>query len=595
MTIYHRKLLPFWISFALLSQQAGAIGMGEVQLHSHLGEPLQAEVLLNKQGVMNEGSLVVTLGSSADYQMLGMEFSYLHTQLIIEPFTRNGQDYLRIRSREPVTEPYLDFVLNMRSPQGQVMREFTLLLDPPNAMLEHNQQFVHNTSQHPTELAAVSAAKPQFKSKPKSIPANPDLKAHSDAAYLVKKGDSLWKIADKLRAPSVSHEQTMAALVALNPHAFINGDPNRLVASARLAIPASHALAEVPAAAETTPTAAAPEQAAATSVSAVSPKVDLPAENALLRAQLSELNSTVSGLEQRLANSAQALQELNQQLAKLQEVNSLQVAAQQLAHTAQEVDSLQVAAQQLGNTAQETNGLQVAVQQPVNTALEVLSAGVDSLSLPAAQASVFSAAVAETEMRPVAVAEGSWWGAVVYWLGIAGVAGWVARNLFRGSRRQTAFNHEPPANNAGESVAMPFEQARMAARMREKQPLRRAEPVVAMTHELANFNLPVSPEPEQAPDLPRKVDDPVDAAVTAGLFVAFGRYDEAEELLNYALNKNPEQVELKLLLLNVYLQTHRHRNYRLLEQEILLSDMSKEERTKLAALQESYKIHHGGV
>lgn len=586
MTIYHRKLLPFWISLALLSQQAGAMGMGQIHLQSHLGEPLQAEVLLNKQSAANENNLVVTLGSPADYDALGVEFSYLHSQLTIEPFTRNGQDYLRISTREPVTEPYLDFVLNMRSPQGQVMREFTVLLDPPDAAAERAPAVAQASAVEPdSHVGYGRVAAPAEQPRPEPVrvtkkplaqavqhhnatlaaaPAQPAVKADSSAGYTVKTGDCLWKIADELRPASVSREQEMAALVALNPHAFVNGNPDRLVASAHLAIPASDVQPEVAGATESTISMpASTTAAAAATATAEHQQLDLSAENAVLRAQVSSLNATVADLDQRLASTTQAIQDLSAQFAKLQQQNA----------------ELQAAAP--------------AATAPATTPAPVAPAKAHEPSSMAALVTGLPAAMGKGDMHPVSAAGASWWGSFAYWLGIVGVTGWVARNYLNWSRRSAAVaNHSQQAAKVERLVA-PMEQPKIEPKLRDKQPLRRAEPVVAMSHEPANFNLPVSSEPEQEPDLPHEVDDPVDAAVTAGLFVAFGRYDEAEELLHYALNKNPERVELKLLLLNVFLQTHRLYNYRSLEQEIMASEMTDEEQTKLAAIQENYHIHHG--
>ncbi len=262
MIAHRRKLLPFCIAAALLSGPAVAVGLGDIQLTSYLGKPLQAEVALNNLGDLSADQLKIKIGSEADYQALGVEHSYLHTLLKIEPFVRDGHGYVRITTREPISEPYLNFVLNVQWPNGRVVREFTVLLDPapmtaaiaaaqPERIRSREAASAGAETPSPAPRArrlaqarSPESSSPEHAQSPTPMPSSGD--------YTVQRGDSLWRIAARLRLPNAALPQMMSAIVAQNPHAFVNGDPDRIKEAARIVMPSAEQIAAtggVPAAA----------------------------------------------------------------------------------------------------------------------------------------------------------------------------------------------------------------------------------------------------------------------------------------------------------------------------------------------------------
>jgi pilus assembly protein FimV len=90
-------------------------------------------------------------------------------------------------------------------------------------------------------------------------------------------------------------------------------------------------------------------------------------------------------------------------------------------------------------------------------------------------------------------------------------------------------------------------------------------------------------------DLPKQPDEPVDASISAGVFVAFGRFDEAERLLREALLQDRERDDLKLQLLDVYLQSDQAEPFEQLARSIEESAASSETLAELAVLRDSYR------
>lgn len=127
-----RVLRAFAAATALLTAvAANALTIGDIELRSHLGEPLRASVAIENLGSLSAGELIVGSAPEADYRAMGIEKTSLASTLQFElDVARDGRGTVEIRTEKPVSEPYLDIVLEVRWPGGRAVREFTLLLDP---------------------------------------------------------------------------------------------------------------------------------------------------------------------------------------------------------------------------------------------------------------------------------------------------------------------------------------------------------------------------------------------------------------------------------------------------------------------------------
>lgn len=581
MITHRRKLLPFCIAAALLSGPAAAVGLGEIQLTSFLGAPLQAEVALNSLGELSADQLKVQVGSDADYEALGVEYNYLHTLLKIEPFVRDGHGYVRISTREPISEPYLNFVLNVQWPQGRVVREFTVLLDPaPVSAVAAAQPERARLTEPATARAETSQPVPRARRTPPASTSTPmqsltqapsSTPTQSDTGdYIVQRGDSLWRIASRLRPQNAELQQVMNAIVAQNPHAFVDGNPDRIKEAAHIVVPSVEhiAAAALPATAPTTERA--PDSVAKAAVATPVAPAELAEENSALKAQVTALTGNVEGLNRNLELSEQRLRQMESQL---------DVLLQQM--------------QQQRTTLAALTGTSTAVAGAVAPATGSMINQVNAAEL-------YSAPIARTP----------WWVHLLYWLGIGGAAMWAIREHFWPQRRFAALEVgdsgglDSAAPLAARATPAPVDHSwRKATRYQplpvldeqqdEGQGKERDE---GLNEALADFDLDESITLAEAPELAPPALEPladeavVDVNISAGVFLAFGRYDEAERLLRDALQRAPEHTELKLQLLDVYLQADQREQFDALAEAIEQGPVTAEILAELAVLRESYRV-----
>jgi pilus assembly protein FimV len=119
------------VSLALASGGAFGLGLGDIEMRSALNQPMQAEIRLTavKSGEL-EG-MIVQLASADAYARAGIERSTVLTDLSFSLDRSGPVPVIRIASTRPVVEPFLNFLLEVDWPQGRMIREYTVLLDPP--------------------------------------------------------------------------------------------------------------------------------------------------------------------------------------------------------------------------------------------------------------------------------------------------------------------------------------------------------------------------------------------------------------------------------------------------------------------------------
>ncbi len=245
-----RRLTLLIATSAILSAPACfGLGLGELELKSALNQRFEAEVeLTNVRGLEIE-EILPNLGSQDDFDRVGVERGYALIDLRFKVASReNGKLFVRISSSRPIIEPFLNFIVEVLWPSGRILREYTVLLDPP----VFGKDGIEPIQLGETEQRASPARQPT-PAAPQSGRQEADLGGLSQSSQegrtssgeygITGPGDTLWKIALEVRPDrSVSVQQTMLALKAANPEAFINDNINLLKAGHVLRIPEANTI-----------------------------------------------------------------------------------------------------------------------------------------------------------------------------------------------------------------------------------------------------------------------------------------------------------------------------------------------------------------
>lgn len=236
-----RKLaVALALAGGLGSGVAQALGLGEVELQSFLNEPLDADIRLLKTDGVSPDEVFVELASQQSYERLGLTRDFFLSNLRFEVVTSpNGELMVNVTSREPVREPYLNFLLEVTWPSGRLMREYAVLVDPPVYAEESGLQ-------EQVQAPSSSAARPES-SRQQAAPTRQSQRQTSTSSSRVSAGntfgptsasDTLWGIATAVRPnDSLTPQQVMLALQDLNPDAFIDSNINKLKRGEVLRIP----------------------------------------------------------------------------------------------------------------------------------------------------------------------------------------------------------------------------------------------------------------------------------------------------------------------------------------------------------------------
>lgn len=113
-----------------------AFGLGQITLQSALNEPFRAEIAVNALRDDERGNLEVRLASTQDFERAGLDRSFLLTQLNFEVVEDATSTRILVTSDVPIKEPFLGFLLAATTGQGKMLREYTVLLDPPKNCIE---------------------------------------------------------------------------------------------------------------------------------------------------------------------------------------------------------------------------------------------------------------------------------------------------------------------------------------------------------------------------------------------------------------------------------------------------------------------------
>jgi len=280
-------------AFWLASPMVHAAGLGQLSVISPLGQPLNAEIEIVSLQPGEEEGLVARLAPPDAFRAAGIDFN---PALVTVRFTierRGGRPLLRVRTTQPVNDPFLEMLVELQWTTGRLVREYTVLLDPPEyrgpqaiaaapapratpAAVPEPKLAEAPAAQPAPEPARAPAPAPVEAEPLPSVPApaaepapapapaaeaqveKPAAEAEKPAAepvgepaaaeerrVAVKKGDTLSEIARQNLPPGANLNQMLIAIYRANEDAFIRKNVNLLRAGRILNIPGAETISTI--------------------------------------------------------------------------------------------------------------------------------------------------------------------------------------------------------------------------------------------------------------------------------------------------------------------------------------------------------------
>ncbi len=239
---------------ALGGSNAQALSLGRITVQSALGEPLNAEIDIADINADEATSLKVQVALPASFKSAGLDYSPVLTGLRMVLQKRpDGRSYLRLSSDRLVQEPFVDLILDVGWQSGRVVRNYTMLFDPPSMHAAPVARSVPLPLSAPLSAPSPSAesrmvqpsrpvasASPPVARQPAAgaeVKSAPAVANDNQRFVTVRPGESASRIAMAHRLSNVSLDQMLVAMQRGNPNAFIEGNVNRIKAGAIVALP----------------------------------------------------------------------------------------------------------------------------------------------------------------------------------------------------------------------------------------------------------------------------------------------------------------------------------------------------------------------
>jgi pilus assembly protein FimV len=565
---------------ALMSPSAlYALGLGEIHLNSGLNQPFDADIELVSATQDDLGALRASLAPNDAFAKYGLD-----RPAFLSDFTfrvakgANGQDVLKVTSPRPVTEPFVTMLVEASWPRGRLLREYTVLLDPPVFAPTPRASEASVAAPRAASAPAPSARPEPFAAQPSTphasgerqaprtaVSASPGIEAGS--TYRVRPNDTLWQIASAANPGSRANvNRAMVAIYQKNPSAF-EGNINVLRSGSLLKIPEAGEISAISASAasaevarqyqmwkEGRTTAASaggaeaggrlrlvtPEQGtAAPSTSTAAPA----AAAAATAAAQGDLKARVGQLESELAEARRLLEVKNAELATLQ---------------GQAAPATTPAPGTKAPAVTPAPGTEAPVQPGTPTA----TAPVAAPPAPPAKTEPAKPAAPPKKAPPPPVKEEGpslferiaeyWWAL----LGLLAVIGGAL--LFKRLRRdrgsaesdlEEALSRDLRAASRTPIQTRPSRDSAIV--VEEKRPVEPSAPVAPAPRAPEPSRKPVTIEDTLSGDGAASI-EAGDPLAEADFHMAYGLYDQAADLVQLAIKREPRRRELKLKLLEIF-------------------------------------------
>lgn len=249
MTFMNQQIKKLFLLFALLFPLMGhALQLGKIVVTSSQGQPLNAEIELMLTPGEDTSKLQTSLASKENYESQGIERLAIHSNISVElQKNEKGFTVLKLKSIQPVPDPFLDLLIQVDSAKGRNYREYTVLLDPPETPIIQQEKIVAVDKTEPLSVnekkevrESVDKNKVALEKDTKNNLKSLDKNKSSDLSsksITVKSTDTIYKIARENKIPGITTEQMVIGIFNLNELAFTNKNINGLEVGQKIVLP----------------------------------------------------------------------------------------------------------------------------------------------------------------------------------------------------------------------------------------------------------------------------------------------------------------------------------------------------------------------
>jgi pilus assembly protein FimV len=264
----------------LFAGPSSALGLGRINVQSALGETLRAEIEVSSITPEEASSLRLRVAPAEAYRAAGVDYNAALNSAQVTVVRRpDGRSVLRVTNDRAVLEPFVELIVEASWASGRLVREYTMLFDPPGARqaqapaAQSAAPVISAPAPAPAPAPSAAVAQPmpapaapppvamapapapasapaaaapatstaRMPTQPRPVPAA----AEADSVT-VRSGDTLSRIAGRTQRQGVSLDQMLVSLFRANPQAFMGDNMNRLKSGAVLSVPSADDVAKVP-------------------------------------------------------------------------------------------------------------------------------------------------------------------------------------------------------------------------------------------------------------------------------------------------------------------------------------------------------------
>ncbi|WP_198245252.1 FimV/HubP family polar landmark protein [methane-oxidizing endosymbiont of Gigantopelta aegis] len=551
---------PLAIVSLLAPMSAHPLGIGDIKLHSALNQKLNAEIPLIVSKDENPANIRVSLAAPEKFDEAGVPWNYFLTKIKFNTqVRRDGSVVIKLTSNEALREPFLDFLLEVTWDKGNLYREFTVLVDPPSS---YTQPVI------PVAQTAVSPASAQTQTNKPATDAtirveNERLASHEYGP--TRRSDTLWDIAARLRPrKDISIEQMVVALYEANPKAFYKKNVNALMAGKKLKIPDVDSILKLSRkqaadifrqqyqqwqqkstkaakAQKTTSAAEASAKKTGSQLELIAPVESAVEESASVAALQASTEKSAEATKATAEHEKGSTAQLDNQalLARLEKLEQQLTAMQQLLAVK---DAKLAALQQAGQSGAIKTATKAEVTaKPVEKSKTVVKKAV---AKPVPKQSI------KKPLTPSSQEEESSFFSDFYYIIVGGASILILGLLAWLWTRKRRAEEEMDADSmfsASSQIVMP--DSEMNSQSESSIVSHEGEAYDVGTVGESSFLSEFTPSDFDAFDAEQSEVDPI---AEADVYLAYGRYQQAEELMQQAIKEHPERKECKLKLLEIF-------------------------------------------